>query len=245
MTVTATATGAPAIPFTYYCYVAYTTTNQESLLSIPFVINAPAGILPIISVSATGEPSGADHFVAYVGVYPGSISLQQASRTTTATGGTYTFAYPLTNNTGVNQAVSNVNSKIVGIALMDSGAVYALGIGGSAAAGGYNQTLGIWANPPALGSSPEAIYGYVASLLNNQPLEISLVQGWWPSLVGSSIGFTLDSSSGWFVADTGATAIGNITGKVTGAGQYASVDDVGGGGETGARVYIILTSGVI
>jgi len=243
--VTATATGAPAIPFTYYCVLTYTASGTESLTSQQFVINCPAGLLPIISVSATGEPSGADHFAAYVGVYPGGTALQQASRTTTATGSTYTFAYPLTNNIGVNQSASNDNASIVGIAIADSGAVYALGIGGSSAAGGYNQTLGIWSNPPALGSSPEAQYGFVASVANNAPVEMSLKQAWYPSLIGSSFGLTLDTSSGWFIADTGATAIGTIIGKVTGAGAYASTDDVGGYGETGARVLVNFTSGVI
>ncbi len=241
VTVTATATGAPAIPFTYYCVVTYTATGTESLVSVPFVINAPAGLLPIVSVSATGEPTGATNFALYAGVYYGAYALQQATRTTTATGATFTLAYPLTNSNGVNQAPSNVTTNIVGIALGDSGSVYALGIGGSAAAGGYNQTLGIWANPPALGSSPEVQYGYVASLVG-ATFEISLKQAWYPNLIGASIGITLDAASGWHIADTTATQCGIINGKVTGAGQYSSYDEVGGYGEAGARVICLLTT---
>jgi len=245
VTVTATASGAPNVPYTYYCIVTYTKTGAESLTSQEFIINCPANLLPIVAVSATGEPSGATNWALYAGIYPNGEVLQQATRTTTATGSSYTFANPLTNNVGANQAVSNVNANILGIALSDSAAVYALGVGGSSAAGGYNQTLGIWANPPALGSSPEALYGYVASLANNAPFEISLKQAWYPALIGNAIGLTLDATTGWFIADTGATGVGNITEKTTGAGLFGVVDDVGGATEAGARVYCILTSGTI
>lgn len=233
---TTAAAGAPAA--TYYVITTYTATSNESLPSAEYLINCAAGTVPTVNVASAGAPAAATNFAAYIGVYSGGEALQQATKTTTALGATFNAAYPLTNNTGANRAASNVSANIVGIALHDSAAIYAQGVGGSATAGGLGNLLGTWVNPPPLGGiDPQQCL--VAKLTNNVPLEISLKQAYYPALIGAAVGLTLDTS-GYFVADTTATAVAKIVNHPAGV-----TTDVGANGDTFARVQVLFTSGVI
>lgn len=234
---TTTASGAPAA--TYYILLTYTLTSNESATSLEQVVNVPAGYVPTVNVASAGAPAGATNYAAYIGLYPGGETLQQATRTTTALGTAFTTPYPLTNNQGVNEGATNPSASIVGIALQDSAAMYATGVGGSYTAGGLNQVLGAQGGPPPL----TPLYPWqalVGSLLNSQPLEISLKQAWYPSLQGTTVGLTYDTASGWWIADNsvGNNTIASIQSKVV-------APDAGGPGDTGARVVITFQSAVI
>lgn len=236
-----TTSGAPAQA--YYIVVTYTAAGLESQPSQEFVVYSAAGKTPTVTVAVAGEPTNTTNFATYVGIYPGSEALQDTTRTTTATGSAFTIPWPFTNFTGVNRAASNVNSKIVGIALHDSAELYSSGIGGAGTSGGPANVLGTWSNPPPLGQ-PDPLQDLVASLIAPAVIEISLKQPYYTSLNGTTAGFTLDTSqqaAGIFIADTTATTALTILGAIGGAQS-----DVGGGpGDTGTRIKAIVSTGAI
>lgn len=233
---TTAAAGAPAA--TYYILVSYTATSNESLASQEFVVNCAAGNVPTVNVASAGAPGAATNFACYASVVQGAETLQQASKTTTALGATFTLANPLINPSGIGRAASNANSGICGLTLHDSAALYASGIGGSNTAGGIANLLGTWGNPPPLGG-PDAQQALVASLVNGQPIEISLKQPWLSSLEGAAAGLTLDTSqqaAGVFIADTTATACLTILERL----------DLGGNPlDTGARLRAIFNASAV
>lgn len=237
----ASTSGAPAQA--YYIVVTYTATSKESLPSAEYVVFAPAGTTPTVTVAVAGAPTGTTNFATYVGLYPGSEALQDTTTTTTATGSAFTIPWPFTNSKGVNRAASNVNSSIAGLALHDSAAIFQSGIGGSGTAGGPGNLLGYWVNPPPLGP-PDPLQDLVASLMSPAIIEISLKQPYYTALNGTTCGFTLDTSqqaAGIFIADTTATTALTILGAIGGAES-----DVGGGpGDTGTRIKAIVSTGAI
>lgn len=190
-----TSAGAPQQ--TYYILVTYTATGQESQESQEFNIQVPAGNVPTVSVASAGAPAAATNFAAYIGLLPGQELLQQASKTTTALGATFTAANPLTNFVGINQCATNDNANIVGIALHGSNAIWAPQAG---PVGNNASLLGGWANPAPL-NSIEPAKVMVAQLLVGTPFEISVKQPWYDGMAGTTFGLTLDSTSGYFVAD--------------------------------------------
>jgi hypothetical protein len=236
VTVTGVVTaGAPAA--VYYVFLTYTAAGIiESLPGPEFLVNCAAGYT--FSVNVASGQAGATNFAAYVSTYEGGGLLQQATKTTTALGAAFTIPYPLTNSVGLNRAATGSNTSIAGIALHDSQSLFATGVGASFTAGNISNLFGAWANPPP--ANPiDPSQALVTSLTNGQIFEISLLQPWTNSLIGTAAGITLDSS-GWFVADTTQSTFFTITGKVVGA-----YSDVGGLNDTYARVYAVATSGVI
>lgn len=228
--------GAPAA--TYYVYCTYTAAGPiESLPGPEFIISCAAGFTFSVNVATAGRPATATQFAVYASVYEGGELLQQATKVTTNTGTAFTVgatAGALVNSVGVNRSASNDHASIVGIAIHDSQALYETGVGGSFTAGNISNLLGAWANPPTLAPSDPG-QGLVVTLVNGQPFEISLLQPWTNALVGAAFGLTLDAT-GWFVADTGATAVGIINGL---AGGF--LGDTGGSTDIYARVRCIFT----
>ena len=225
----ATTAGAPG--GTYYIITTYTLTSNESLPGPEFIVVSAAGKTPNINVVAAGAPAGATNAGVYAGLYSGGETLQQATRTTTALGTGFAIPATLINQSGLVRAASNSVAALAGLALHDSAAVYAKGIGGSGY-GGPNNPLGVWANPAPLGPG-DALQALVASFAGGQIIEMSLVQPFYPAIVGSAFGLTLDATSNFFVADTGATGCGTIV--------AAPYDINTQPGATGARVWVIFT----
>jgi len=231
---------AGAAAASYYVILTYTNTtgSNESLSGIEFIVNCAAGYTFSTNVLAAGAPAAALTSAVYIGTYPGGEALQQATKYTTVFGVAFTTPVPLTNNAGINRAVSNSNTFLAGIAMADAYANFAVGVGGAFTAGGVQNVTGAWATPyPLMPGDPiQALVGYVGG---GQPIEICLLQPWFGTLQGAVCGLTL-TAGGVFVADTTATAIMAITDKVTG-----SVADVGGIGDTYSRVKCVFTGGTI
>lgn len=194
--------GAPAA--TYYIVVTYTLTSNESAPSQMFIQNCPPGYTPGITVSSTGEPAGTTNFAAYVGLLPNYLSLQQATKTTTATGSQFNVAYPLTNSQGANEGATNLSSGILGIAAHASNETYFDGYGGSFTAGNPGSRLGS-TNTIAPLTPTEAPLAYVIGLGGGQLYEFNLNTAsgaFSPYLIGTTAGMTLDSTTGWWTVDT-------------------------------------------
>jgi len=193
--------GAPQA--TYYGAASYTASGLESVAT-PFVINVPAGNLPTVLVDSAGAPASADHFAAYLGTSPGNISLQQATRTTTALGATFTAANPLTNSVGWNRSVTNPSANIVGMAVDASSELFFSGGGGSFAVG-PGSLLG--AQTPMSPAITEAQSAYVIGLGQNQQVEMNLINttAFYPSLIGTTAGLALDTATGFFIVDPGGS----------------------------------------
>ena len=233
-----TTSGAPAQ--SYYVILTYTAAGTESAIGAEFVVSCAAGYTFSINVASAGAPTGSTNFAAYISTYQGGELLQQASRTTTALGAAYPVTSPLSPNVGVARALTNsvgtASTPITGIALADSQALWATGVGGSFTAGNIANLLGAWMPAPTLGpiDPSQAIF---VSVANGQPIEICLLQPWNNSLIGSGCGLNL-TSAGYFVADTAqSNKIFTIVAK-----EFGSPADVGGVGDTYSRVQVIANS---
>jgi len=240
VTVTAS-TSASAPAQTFYCIVTYTNTSgsNESLSSQEFIIWCPAGLLPSVNVASSGAPSGAATFALYVGLYPGYEALQQASKYTTSLGSAFQIPNPLTNSQGLARAATNASANIVGMAVDDSNALFFDGVGGAGSIG--NQSLfGATMTQQPL-TANEAFLNLVYKL-QSQTIEMNLVQQWSPMLAGGAVaGIPLDSTTGFFVADTSqSNKILNILGFVNGPQSFQ-----GGVGLTGTRVQVQFASGLV
>lgn len=238
---TSASAGAPAQ--TYYAVVTYTATGQETLPSQVFVINCPAGTLPTINVASAGAPAGATNFAAYMGTVLGYYSLQQATKTTTALGSTFTAANPLTNNQGWNQAATNASSGIVGIAQTASNETYFQGSGGSFNIGPGSLVGANTGIPPLAPLEAQAFY--VTGLGYGQQLEMNLPQSlaFYPGLIGTTAGLTLDSTSGFHICDPSQsnkilTIVDFRQGVYIGQTQQGTV------GDYGVRVVVEFNSGL-
>jgi hypothetical protein len=236
VTVTAS-TSATAPAATYFCEVSYTiTATTESVPSAPFLINCPAGLLPSVNVTATGAPAGATTYAFYAGLYPGQYMRQSA---VTALGTATALTYPLTNSVGLNQAASNVSSGIIGMADCDSDAYYAGVLG--ATAGGSQQTSkrSLFGATQSYGPGFD-YYPFALPVVKLQSglIEASIVQAWNPALIGSSVGWTLNTVTGYFTADTTATAAGTIQG-------LSSQPFQGDVGDFFARVLVLPTQSTL
>jgi hypothetical protein len=236
VTVTA-ATSASAPAQTYFGVVTYTiTATTESQNSVPFLINCPAGLLPSVNVTATGAPAGATTYALYAGLYPGQFMRQSA---VTALGTATALTNPLTNSIGLNQAASNVNSGIVGMADCDSDAYYAGVLG--ATAGGSQSTSKRSLFGATQSYSPgfdNLAFALPVVKLQSGLVEVSLVQAWYPALQGATVGWTLNAATGYFTADTTATAAGTIQG-------LSSQPFQGDSGDFFARVIVLPTASTL
>lgn len=233
--ITATGTGAPTNPVSYYVVLTYSDSLSESLPGQEFIINAAAGVLPIVNVTTAGG-SGAGHYSIYIGLFSGGEARQVAALTTQAINSAFTFPSPLTNNIGVNRSANNPSANVVGIAMADAAALYAQGVGGAMNVGGPGNLLGYWANPSPLAPS-DPLQMLVAPLINAQQLSIKLKQAWYPTLIGTTAGVVLDATSGYFVLDN------SQSNKI--ATIISMTDPFANPGDTYARVNVVFTSGVV
>lgn len=242
VTITNTATSGAAAA-TYYIMVTNTYTANEGPPSQVYVQNCPAGYTPQITVASAGAPAAATNWAAYVGIIYGSLSLQQATKTTTALGSAYTVPATLTNNIGLAQAATGSSTNIFGLAVNDSNAAYISGTGGSFLVGN-SSILGSTTSISPL--QPTEVQGaYAIGLGNGQLIEMSLVNttAWYPSLLGSAVGLTLDSTTGFFVADPGQTQVATIVDHRDGA--YIGPTGNGTTGDTGVRVIVQFLNTVL
>lgn len=238
--VTFTGVAQASAPATsYYTLLAYTATAQQSLPSVEFVINSAVGVVPSISVSATGAPAGATNFATFNGIFSGGEALQQATTTTTALGAAFTVPYPLVNSTGLQRCITNnAATNLAGLVMHDSAATYVDGIGGSFTAN-IGTPLGTWMPPPPLGPA-DPLQSLVAKFTNGQPIEVSLRQAYYPSLIGTTCGLYIDPVSNYFEVDTSqSNKPFTIVEKVFGAAIE------GLPGDLNARVKVICTAGAI
>lgn len=239
ITVTGVATaGAPAA--IYYVYATYTAAGPvESLPGNEFIVNCAAGFTFSVQVNTAGAPAAATNFAVYVSTYESGELLQQANKLTTALGAAFTVPFPLVNAVGVQRAAAGTNTNIVGISMHDSQSVWAMGVGAGFTAGNISNLLGAWMPPPTLGPiDPSQML--VASLINAQPFEISLIQPWTSAMIGAVAGLNIDPTTGWFVADTTQATFFTIVDKV-----FGSPADVGGINDINVRVKCVATSGVL
>lgn len=237
----ATTSGAAAA--TYYIIVTNTYSGGEGPPSQLYVQNCPAGKTPSITAASTGAPASATNFAVYVGVVPGYLSLQQATKTTTALGSAYTIPATLSNNIGWAQAATGSSSNIIGMAVNDSNALYFRGGGGSFNVGN-GSILGATSALPPL-TPFESPGSYAITLGGGQLLEMSLVNtsAWSPSLLYTAVGLTLDATTGFFIADPGQTQVATIVDHRDGA--YIGPTGTGTTGDTGVRVIVQFLSSVL
>lgn len=243
VTITNTTTSGAAAA-TYYIIVTNTYAGGEGPPSQLYVQNCPAGYTPSITVASSGAPAAATDFAAYVGVEPGYLSLQQATKTTTALGSAYVVPATLTNNIGWARAATGSSTNIIGMAVNDSNATYFDGGGGSFLAGNNASRLGATSALPPL-TPFEAPGGYAITLGGGQLIEMSLVNttAWSPSLLYSAVGLTLDATTGFFIADPGQTQVATIVDHRDGA--YIGPTGTGTTGDTGVRVIVSFLSSVL
>lgn len=216
----------------YYIVVSYTATTNESNVSQEFTVASAAGYVPGITAASAGAPAAATDFAVYASLFSGGEALQQASKTTTALGTQFNIPNALINQYGFQRSASS-DSALLALSMHDSAEIYEKGLGGGNTAGGPGNILGIWANPPPF--SLDFNYQALVYSLGGRYVEMSLVQPWNQGLVGAAVGITLDATSNQFVADTGATQIGNIAWYVDG-----SPAAVGGPFQTGTRVAVLI-----
>lgn len=242
--VTVTTSASAGAPYqTYYGAVTYTATSQESP-PYYFTITCLAGTLPSVTVASAGAPAGATNQATYLGTVPGYLSLQQATKTTTALGAAFVAANPLTNNAGASQAATNASANILGLADSMSTETYWDGPGGSLA-GSPGSRLGAGQQIAPL-TPTEAPLLYVVGLGNGQRIEMNLVNttALSPYLVGTTAGIVLDSTTGFFVVDPGQT---NKIVTVVDIRQGAYIGPAASGttGDLGARVVVEFNSGLL
>jgi hypothetical protein len=239
-------TGAPAA--TYYTYFTYTgAASIESLPGLEFIINCAPGIVPRAVVTSSGSPANSTGTAWYGGVIPG-YEVQQVAAT--AFGSNMTFTYPLTNNIGVNRSITNPNTNIVGLALNSSLALFFQGTGGSFMvneAGQFGATNSLYPLTPT-----ESLLNYVDKLQNGYLFEISLKQGWYQALQGTTAGLTLDATTGIWILDTSVShaicTIVNVAQSVTAQPFGQPVPATGiNPGDTGSRViaYVSTASALV
>jgi hypothetical protein len=230
VTVTATASGASAAPaLTYYAVVAYTSATSQTLASAPFIITCPAGLLPLVSVSATGEPAGFTQFTLFISSTPGTY-WQQGSATNT--GSTVGPAYPLANMQGLNKAAAGFTTNCFGMADCDSDAQY----WDMGAPANKRAPFGaVYTLPPAWDQQSILLPVIKAQL---GLFEVNLVQPWQNSLLYSNVGFNIDANTGFFVADNTQSTAATISAKPSGPG-------LGTTGDSYARVYVKFNGTVL
>lgn len=245
-------TGAPALA--YYIVATYTDGGTgESKASAEILYNAPAGYVPEVTVASAGAPSGATDFNVYAGLAPGG-AVQQT--TGTALGSASDLAYPLTNSRGANAITSNPSANLLGIAQSSSDSTFGAFPGGTYIP--KTSAFGATADFPPI--APGELGQLYCISLNGQPLEISLSQAYAleKSLEGTSVGLTVDATSGWVYADPAASnkvariqgVQSNIPALIISNATATSGNALGPGptgqyGDLGGRVIITFTSGLI
>lgn len=137
----------------------------------------------------------------------------------------------------ISKGASNTNTNILGFAIHPGADIYFSGIGGSAAALSHQSFFGASiAGTAAMSADPLTCHYFVPG--NGVYVEMSLVQTYAATTPGTAFGITLDGTTGIFVADTSATAVGNIVRLMEGVPNYQTLGGTGGIGDTGARVLV-------
>lgn len=237
---TVTGSSAAARFIMFYTYVG--AGSIESQPSPEYVLTLAAGTTYTLTVPTAGAPAAATDFNTYIGVISGGEFQQVAG---TALGSAATIPNPLTNYNGVIQAATNASANIVGFAESDYDVTYAPRAGATGPGYSNRDLFGIDATQPPLGYLEQYQASYYKLNANQQLFEASLVQGWYPSLIGTTAGILLSTAASCHAVDTSqSNKIITIVGKVQGPDNvaYGSVGDVG---DTGARIICRFNSGTI
>ena len=224
----------------FYTYIG--SASIESQPSPEYLLNLAAGTTYTLTIPSAGAPAAATNFAVYIGVISGGEFQQVAS---TALGSAASIPNPLTNYNGVIQAATNANTNIVGFAESDYDVTYAPRAGSPGPGYSNRDLFGIDATRPPLGWLEQYQVGYYKVNANQQLFEASLVQAWYPSLLGTTAGILLSATYSCHAVDNSqSNKVITIVGKVQGPDNttYGSVGDVG---DTGARVICRFNSGTI
>ena len=245
--------GAPAQA--YWIIVAYNDNSTGiSLPSQEILYQAPAGYVPAVTVSVTGEPPGSGYFHTYIGIQPGNEYKQDASAT--ALGSTFNAAYPLTNYQGANQGATNLSGSILGLAQTGNASTFGAYPGGQYVS--PQNAFGTTSDFPPL--TPSELYQLYVIDLHEVLVEMSLVQSYslYNSLIGTTVGLNLATAIGGgsvFVADPSqSNKVGTIVDIAQGAppliisnasatsGNALGPGPTGSPGDFGGRVIVRFTS---
>jgi|ERR1022692_4676925 hypothetical protein len=157
------------------------------------------------------------------------------------TGGqTYTRGQFVVLTSGLLTVCASNAATITGLALSDAQAVYQ-NVAGQPVA---SQLFGTGSNLGTLNAGDPA-FNLIADAHGGQQFEMSLVQAWATATAGAAFGLTL--TSGIFLADTGATAIGRIIGlsqipqNIPGLGAENNYQV----GDIGARVIVEFNAAAV
>jgi hypothetical protein len=228
-----------------YGFFTYTDgSTGETQPSPEFIINVTSGKTATVTVPADGNyPAGITDFNLYVGILPNGEWQQVAG---TALGSPATVpAYPLTNNRGANRAATNASGSIIGYACENYDVTFANRQGSGGQAGNsYRAIFGQDQSGP-IGVGFEQYQGYYIDL-SNVSIVISLVQGYYPSLLNSTAGLLYNTTAQCFQADTSqGNKILTITGKYGQTNANPGFDPVGQIGDTNALVIARFNSGLL
>jgi hypothetical protein len=242
-TLTANATASTLPIGTYLVQVSYQYASGESLPSPATSITTTVAN-PSIGVTAPAAQLGAIGYFVYVTPVGGAAGTETRQGVLTALGtNSVVSSFSIQ---GCQKGATNLSSGILGIAMFDSNAIYA---GPSATSTGFPALTGI--NSGRFGV-PAAVPGVVApqdqtnmryytlhdfnQLDINLPTTVTYPQG---GMLGAAIGLSIDSGSGFFVADPSQTnKVGTIVGEVNGPGY-------GTYGDTAKRVTIQINASAI
>jgi hypothetical protein len=237
VTVTGVASaGAPAR--TLFGVVTYTiTAATESQNSQPFIINLQPGFTATINVAAAGAPAGATTYTVYLGFLPNTWARQFTVITLgTATGN---ILNPLTNSVGANRASAGSSTGIIGVADVDSDAYYGGQQGATAGGSQFTGKRGLFGATQSYGPGwTNDPFALPITKLQSGLLEMSLVQPFNNTLFNAAVGLNIDSTTGYFVADTSQTAVGVIRDLAFSPNQ-GNVNDVG------ARVLVAFNAAAL
>jgi len=228
-------------------YGFYTLTDPgtgETLPSAEFVINVTSGFTATVTVPADGNyPAGLTKFNLYVGIVPGG-EWQQVAGTTLGSAATVP-AYPLTNNIGANRASTNASGSIIGYAVNANAVTFANLAGNGAQAGNNLRAIFGQDQSGPTGVGYEQYQGYYIDL-SNVTLVMSLVQGYYPSVLNSTAGLFYNTTYQCFQADTSqSNKILTITGKFGQPNVNQGFDPVGTIGDVNALVTVRFNAGLL
>lgn len=217
-----TSAGAPAQ--TYWPAFSYSGAGSiESQISPASPVFAPAGQVPVFSISASGAPAGATGFNTYCGLFPRQWYQQHAA---TTLGSTYTIVYPLTNFLGVGPVAAGDSANIVGFASDPSDQIFdTLGNAAPNRRSPYGPTL---STSPL--QSLNSVYPVEDANPNVGIWELNLIQALIDPPNGIAVGINIDATTGLPVWDTTQTQVATLFSHQN--GQYQGVS-----GDTYARVY--------
>lgn len=221
----------------YFGVVNYSDAGNtiQSQTSDEFIISAPFGFVPTVTVTTVGAPALATNFRTYLGVIPNVYSFQG----TTTLGSTFTGANPLTNHTGTVRAATGASTNLVGMAASDSDVFFA-GFPGTSAQTGKRSLFGS-SQAMAPGWDNDA-FALPVCKLQVGTFVMNLLQPYYPTLNGTTAGIAIDTGNTFIVGGTNFFIVDNTqTACLTIIRRVLSNPGVEANGDTGARVEVAFT----